>query len=256
MRSDAMDRLRRDFLIQDLEEAARDCDIDGTIAVQARQTIEETAWLCKLAEQDPFILGIVGWAPLTSPDLDSVLDQIAHPKLKAVRHVLHDEPDDLYMLRRDFNRGISRLHSRSLSYDILILERHLSQTIKFVDRHPNQVFVVDHIAKPRIKEDILSPWEENLTELARRENVYCKVSGMVTEADHRLWTPEQLQPYFDVVIECFGPSRLMFGSDWPVLTLASSYRDWVWAFRRFVARLTPDEQRQIGSETARAAYRL
>jgi L-fuconolactonase len=256
MKGNAMDCLRRDFLVRDLSEATLNCAIDGTIVVQARQRIEETAWLCTLADQDALILGVVGWVPLTSPDLESVLDRLAHPKLKAVRHVLHDEPDDLYVARPDFNRGISMLRDRNLTYDILVFERHLPQTIRFVDRHPNQLFVVDHVAKPRIRNGVLSPWKENLTELARRDNVYCKISGMVTEADHRLWTPAQLEPYFDTALKSFGPSRLMFGSDWPVLTLASSYRDWVRTFHSFVAALTPDEQLQIGSETARAAYRL
>ena len=252
----AMGSLRRDFLIPELDEAARGCGVEGTIVVQARQTLEETTWLCDVAKQNPRILGVVGWVPLHSPDLGIILDNVAHPSLRGVRHVLHDEPDDQHMLRDDFNRGVNMLHSRNLVYDILIFERHLPQTIRFVDRHPNQIFVVDHIAKPLIRDGVLSPWKENLTELARRANVYCKVSGMVTEADWNRWTPAQLQPFFDVALDAFGPSRLMFGSDWPVLTLASSYSGWVCTFREMISALSEPEQKSIYSETARMVYRL
>lgn len=252
--SGAMGVLRRDFLVPELDEAMSGCRVQGTVAVQARQSLEETAWLCRRAEQSSLILAVVGWVPLHHTDLDSILDSVAHPKLRAVRHVLHDEPDDMYMLRDDFNRGVAMLQRWNLAYDILIFERHLPQTIRFVDRHPNQIFIVDHLAKPRIKEDGLSPWKENLAELARRENVYCKVSGMVTEADWNRWTPAQLQPYFDAALEAFGPARLMFGSDWPVLTLASSYCRWAEVFHSFIGALSPHEQEEICRGTALRAY--
>jgi L-fuconolactonase len=176
--------------------------------------------------------------------------------LKGVRHVLHDEPDDDYMLRQDFNRGIASLRRFGLAYDLLIFERHLPQTLALVRRHPDQVFIVDHIAKPRIREGLLSPWRERMKELAAFPNVYCKVSGMVTEAHWQEWTGRDLAPYFDAVLEAFGPRRLMFGSDWPVLLLASSYGRWVETFRRAVSRLTGDEQSWIEHRTAEAAYRL
>ncbi len=182
--TDAMKALRRDFLVPELERAMRGSGVQGTVAVQARQSMEETEWLLDIAARYSFILGAVGWVPLAEADIAPVLERFAqHPKLKAVRHVLHDEPDDFYMLRVDFNRGISMLRSYGLAYDILIFERHLPQTLQFVDRHPGQVFVIDHIAKPRIRDGTLSPWRERIEELAERENVYCKVSGMVTEAD-------------------------------------------------------------------------
>ena len=221
--SDAMKSLRRDFEVPDLERVTRESGVQGTVAVQARQTIEETEWLLDIAEHHPFILGVVGWVPLDKEDAAPLLERFAqHPRLKAVRHVLHDEPDDFYMLRADFNRGVSMLRSYGLAYDILIFERHLPQTLQFVDRHPEQVFVVDHIAKPRIRDGLFSPWREQMEELAKRENVYCKVSGMVTEADWKTWTATNLRPYFDVVLSAFGPGRLMFGSDWPVLTVAGN----------------------------------
>jgi L-fuconolactonase len=255
--SDAMVSLRRDFLVPELEAVMRESAVEGTVAVQARQIVGETEWLLELAGRHPFILGVVGWVPLCASDVEAQLERfVENPRLKAVRHVLHDEPDDLFMLRDDFNRGVGLLASRGLVYDILIFERHLPQTLQFVDRHPNQVFVVDHIAKPRIKDALLSPWRENITELAKRGNVYCKISGMVTEADWHSWTTAELRPYFDVVLAAFGPQRLMFGSDWPVSTLAGSYARWVEAFHSFIAALSPDEQEAISRRTAQTAYRL
>lgn len=252
-----MTSLRRDFLVSDLDAVTRASGVDGTVAVQARQTIAETEWLLDLAKRNPTILGVVGWVPLISETVLNDLDRFAeNSSLKAVRHVLHDEPDDLFMLRADFNRGISRLKKHGLVYDILIFARHLPQTIEFVDRHPDQIFVVDHIAKPRIKDQIFSPWKEKITELAKRENVFCKVSGMATEADWKGWTAAQLRPFFDVVLAAFGPGRLMFGSDWPVLTLASSYSGWVDTFCSFIGELSPNERDDICSHTARRAYKL
>lgn len=253
----AMTSLRRDFLIPELNAAMSASGVEGTVAVQARQTTGETDWLLELSARHPFILGVVGWIPLCDPDATAHLDRFAaSPKLKGIRHVLHDEPNDFFMLRGDFNRGVSLLSRLGLAYDILIFERHLPQTIQFVDRHPNQVFVVDHIAKPRIREGALSPWREYIRELAKRECVYCKVSGMATEADWNNWTTAQLRPYFDVVLSAFGPKRLMFGSDWPVLTLAADYSRWAETFRSWIAELSPAEQESICHETARAAYRL
>ena len=255
--SGAMGGLRRDYLVADLESVTREAGVTGTIAVQARQSLVETEWLLDLAAQHPLILGVVGWAPLCSPKVEDELERLAqHKQLRSVRHVLHDEPDDFFMLRDDFNCGVSLLRNLGLAYDILIFERHLPQTIDFVDRHPGQVFVVDHIAKPRIKDRVVSPWRENIARLAKRENVYCKVSGMATEADWSAWTSEQMRPYFDTVLEAFGPKRLMFGSDWPVLTLAGSYRQWVDTFRSYISELSENEQREMSEGTARRAYRL
>src|SRR6185437_4897262 len=143
---------------------------------------------------------------MTEVNTAATLERLsAHPKLRSIRHVLHDEPDDHYVLREDFNRGVSNLKYFNLAYDILIFERHLPQTIEFVDRHPDQIFIVDHLAKPRIREQALTPWKGHIAELAHRENVYCKVSGMVTEALWDAWTDESLRPYLDVVLEAFGP---------------------------------------------------
>lgn len=255
--SESMSALRRDFTVRHLRSALEESGIDGAVAVQARQSLEETEWLVDLARDHPFMQGVVGWVPLIERNVREPLDNFArHPKLKAVRHVLHDEADDFYMLREDFNRGVDLLKEYGLVYDVLIFERQLPQTLKFVDRHPQQVFVVDHIAKPRIKEGLLSPWRENIFELAKRKNVYCKLSGMVTEADWSAWSDSDLQPYFDVVLKAFGPERLMFGSDWPVVIPASGYKRWVETVQTLILKLSDSEQTQIFGRTASAAYRL
>jgi len=252
-----MAKLRRDFLIPELQGAMRESGVEATVVVQARQSMEETAWLLDLAMRHQSILGVIGWIPLADPEATRHLERFAqNPRLKAIRHVLHDEPDDCYVLRDDFNRGVSLLLSYGLTYDILIFEHHLPQTIEFVDRHPNQLFVVDHLAKPRIREKLISPWRENLQELSKRANVYCKVSGMATEADWETWTTDSLHSYFDVALSAFGPKRLMFGSDWPVLTLAGGYARWMSAFRSLICELSVSEQEDICGGSAIAAYRL
>jgi L-fuconolactonase len=254
---DGMEGIRQNFLIPELQKAARDAGISGTVAVQARQTIEETKWLLGLGGSSDLIRGVVGWVPLVDPDVAKQLEALAaEAKLKGVRHVLHDEPDDFYMLRDDFNRGVSRLKDFGLQYDILIFERHLSQTIQFVDRHPNQRFVVDHIAKPRVKAQVRSPWQELITELARRENVCCKLSGMATEADWRQWTESDLRPYFDITLDAFGPKRLMFGSDWPVILVACDYKRWAEMVRSWISEMSAAEQAFIMGGTAKLAYSL
>ena len=253
-----MPSIRRDFLPPQLEELMHHFGIEGTVAVQARQTIEETSWLLSLADKHPLIRGVVGWVPLTQgPGVKSHLERFAgNHRLRGMRHVIHDEPDPRYILRDDFNAGVSALHEFGLRYDILIFERHLPAAIEFVDRHPNQIFILDHIAKPRIRERILSPWDRNMREMAKRENVYCKLSGMVTEADLGAWTPQDLQPYIDVVLATFGPRRIMYGSDWPVLLRASDYARWFGTVNNAISKLSKPEQSRIVGETATEAYAL
>ena len=254
---DRMVRIRRDFLPADLKLEIGAAGIDGVVTVQARQKVEETEWLLSLAGENEFMRGVVGWVPLTSPDVKADLERFAlHPKLKAVRHVLHDETDDDYMLRGDFGAGIALLSQFRLAYDILIFERHLPQTIEFVGRHPGQTFVVDHIAKPLIKDGEISPWRENISKLAERENVYCKLSGMVTEADWATWTEDRLRPYFDAVLDGFGPDRLMFGSDWPVCLVACEYGRWRRIVSQWIEPLSEAERERILGGTAAEAYNL
>jgi L-fuconolactonase len=253
---DSMNAIRRDFGPEHLKDEIRQAGVDAVISVQARQTLGETTWLLENARENDFIKGVVGWVPLVSPTVTEDLDRLmTEPKLCGVRHVLQGEPDG-FMLRDDFNAGIHALRSRDLIYDILVFEHQLSETMKFVDRHPAQVFVLDHIAKPRVKAALLEPWKANLHELAKRENVFCKLSGVVTEANWTDWSVEQLRPYVETVIEAFGPSRLMFGSDWPVCLLATGYRQWVDTVRNLTRELSPAEQSQIFGETAQKAYRL
>ena len=255
--ADGMEVLRGDFLLDDLRAVTTEAGVTGTIVVETERSIEETEWLSQIAASDNLICGVVGWAPLTSSTLVPQLERIASlPKMKAIRHPIHDEVDDQFVLREDFNQGISALKQFNLGYDILIFEKHLPQTIQFVDRHPDQVFILDHIAKPRIRDRVLSPWKENIRELARRPNVYCKISGLVTEADWNTWSDAYLYPYIEIVLEAFTPKRTMFGSDWPVVTLASSYRRWIDTVRGAIAQLSTAEKERILSGTAIEAYRL
>lgn len=254
---DSMQALRRDFLPQDLQREMGAAGVNGAVSVQTRQTLEETRWLLELAAHNEFIRGVVGWAPLTDSEVGGILEPLAtHGKLRGIRHILQSEPDHNYILREDFNAGIRALRRLGLVYEILIFERQLPQTIRFVDRHPGQVFVLDHIAKPRIREQLLSPWRENIQELAKRENVYCKLSGLVTEADYRNWTADSLRPYIDTVLDAFSPRRLMFGSDWPVCLLASSYASWFDVVMKSIGQLSSAERARILGATAQEAFGL
>src|ERR1700722_482349 len=217
--------IRRSYLPQDLAVELHSCQMDGCVAVQSRQSLVESEWLLELADLSPFIKGVVGWVDLRAPDVAMQLKRFAaHPKFVGVRHVLQDEPDDNYMLDPHFQRGISQLRKFDLTYDLLIFPRQLPAAIKLASAFPEQAFVLDHIAKPSIKEGSLDPWREHLHKLASLPNVFCKVSGMITEADWGRWHPKQIKPYLDVVFEAFGPDRVMFGSDWPVALLAGTYR--------------------------------
>jgi L-fuconolactonase len=253
--------LKQDRLPPDLAPLLQAASVDGTVAVQARQTLEETRWLLDLADQYEFIRGVVGWVDLCSPGLRSQLEQFsAHPDgrhapaLAGVRHVLQDEPDDQFMLRDDFLRGIAALVEFDLTYDLLIFPRHLPVACELVKRFPDQPFVLDHIAKPLIKDGVLEPWATDIVRLAAYPNVVCKISGMVTEADWQGWKPSSFQPYLDVVLEAFGPGRLMFGSDWPVCTLAGTYGRVAGLVAAYTQQLSADEQAAIWGETARQFY--
>jgi len=254
---DSMKMIQHDFLPEDLKPVLSGVNVDGVITVQARQSVEETDWLIGMADQNKFIKGVVGWLPLAHQNIEALLEKYCQSKiLKGVRHVIQGEPDAEFMLRKDFNHGISLLKRYSFVYDLLIVERQLPAAIRFVDEHPEQIFVLDHIAKPLIGSNRLSPWRENIIELARRENVCCKISGMVTEADFKKWTPEQLEPYFKIVIDAFGPGRLFFGSDWPVCLAATTYTAWKDLVYSNIKYLSQSEQAQIMGNNAIAIYRL
>jgi len=256
--SPEMRTIRRDFLPADLEPLMHLFGIEGTVPVQARQTLEETQWLLGLAQEHQLIRGVVGWVPLTEgAGVARHLERFAkNRKFRGVRHVIQDEADPRYILREDFNQGVKSLLPLALRYDILIFERHLPAAIEFLDRHPKQIFILDHIAKPRIKDRVLAPWDRNMRELARCPNVYCKLSGMLTEADPKHWTPAQMQPYLDVVLSAFGPKRLMYGSDWPVMLLAGGYVQWYGLVTNAISKLSKTEQDRIMGGTAVEAYGL
>jgi L-fuconolactonase len=254
----SMDVLRRDYLPDDLAPHLAAAQIDGVVAVQAQQTVEETRWLLTLADRHPSIRGVVGWVPLVDEGVGAVLGELAqHARLKGIRHILHDEPDDRYMLRDDFNRGVARLAAHGLVYDILIFAKHLPATLDFVDRHPRQPFVVDHIAKPTIVgEHFHDEWAANLRALAQRPHVSCKLSGVVTEVRDPRWTPALLEPYIDAALGAFGADRLLFGTDWPVCLLRSDYATWVDTVTAYIARLSEAEQRAIMGANAARVYGL
>jgi L-fuconolactonase len=221
--------LHRSWLPDDLAALQKPLGFDGSIAVQARQIVGESDWLLGLADKHANVKGVVGWVDLRSDRVEADLARLAaHPKFVGVRHVVQEEPDDDFMLGKDFQRGISKLQAHGLTYDILIYPKQLEAAIRLAENFPDQPFVLDHIAKPRIKDGTIEPWKSQVRRLAKSPNVHCKVSGMLTEADHKNWHAEQFRPYLDTVFEAFGPGRLMYGSDWPVCLFAGSYEQ---AFR-------------------------
>ena len=254
---DKMAALRRDLLPQDLEPLLAAEGLDGSIAVQARQSLEETRWLLELAAHNEIVKGVVGWVDLRSLDLPAQLHQFAqNPRLVGVRHVVQDEPDDEFMLRREFRRGIARLREYNLAYDILVFPRQLPAAIKLVREFPNQRFVLDHIAKPLIAEGRISPWDHDIAELAEADNVWCKLSGMVTEARWHDWKAEDFRPYLDVVMNAFGPARTMIGSDWPVCTVSASYGRTLGLVRDYISKLTSSERDAILGENCARFYAI
>src|SRR5882724_1856009 len=254
---DSMAALRRDFLPADLKPELERTGFQGCVAAQARQTVEETRWLLEMAEQSPFILGVVGWVDLRSPRLRFELESFAGKcKLVGVRHVVQSEPDERFLLQPDFLRGIAMLGEFDLAYDILIYTRHLPVATEFVARFPRQRFVLDHMAKPPIKSGAVDAWARGIRELAAFPNVYCKVSGLVTEADWQGWKPEHMRPYLDVAFECFGPSRLMIGSDWSVCTVAASYARVMNLVKDCLGEYSANEREAVLGRNAAAFWRL
>ena len=334
----SMAALQRDFLPPDARREMAGAGVTASIAVQARQTLDETRWLLDLADECDAIRGVVGWAPIAGEDFPGVTEEFeGRPKLKGLRHVIQGEKDEHYILRADFNAGIRAMQGSGLVYDILIYERHLPQTIEFVDRYPfivgvvgwidlqaddierqlaefadrqalvgvrhivqsepdgflasprflasigrleqtglvydilvyarqlpqavrfarafpGQSFVLDHLGKPDIKGDGYRDWRRHFGDLAALPNVACKLSGLVTEADWRSWTPGLLRPYLDAALEAFGPSRLMIGSDWPVCTVAASYNTVIGLALEALDEYSDSEKQQILERTAHGIY--
>lgn len=251
------DALKRDYMPADLAPLLAANDIDGVVAVQARQNTRETEFLLELADAEDFIRGVVGWVDLRADDVAAQLERVApHPRMVGVRHIVHDEVDDRFMLGGGFLDGLAQLKQHNLTYDLLLYPKHLRVAIDVVKRFPDQPFVLDHIAKPFIKDGILEPWASEIRELATYENVWCKVSGMVTEAAWGAWTRDDYAPYLDVVFDCFGIDRLMFGSDWPVCTLSGSYAEVVGIVRNYIDGLSEEEKDKVMGANASAFYSL
>lgn len=239
-----MAALRRDFLPDAARLEMDRAGIDACVAVQARQILDETRWLLDLADANPFVAGVVGWIDLQSPDAAEQLEPFArYPKLVGLRHIVQSEADDRFMLRPAFCRGISLLEDRDLTYDILIYPKHLPAAAELVSRFPRQHFVLDHLAKPNIRARDMREWEKGIRALAEFPLVFCKLSGLVTEADWKNWTAGDIHPYLDVAFDCFGSHRLLFGSDWPVCTVAAEYAQAVALVEHYMAD-KPEAERE------------
>ncbi len=253
---ESMQMIRRDFLPEDLEIVLNKHRIDGCIAVQADQSEEETLFLLQLAEQYSFIKGVVGWVDMCSKTIVQDLRRFStYHAFKGVRHIVQAEQDG-FMLKNTFQHGIAALEPFNVTYDVLIFPHQLDDTITLVKKFPNQKFIIDHLAKPLIKSKEITLWKQKIKELATHPNVYCKLSGMVTEADWQQWTIEDIVPYMDVVFNAFGTSRVVFGSDWPVCLLAASYEKVLHIVETYIKQFSVKERRMIMGENACSFYNL
>jgi L-fuconolactonase len=254
---DSMQTLRRNFLPEDLTSDLQRNGFEGSVAVQARQTLDETRHLLSLADQNSQVLGVVGWVDLRSRDVRSQLSEFSnHPKFVGVRHIVQSEPDDRFLLREDLMRGIAALEEFDLAYDMLIYTHHLPVAAEFVERFPRQRFVLDHMAKPPIKSGEIGDWTEGIRRLAEFQNVFCKLSGLVTEADWQNWKPEHITPYLDVAFKAFGPERLMIGSDWPVCLVAATYTSAMNVVQNWLRQFPVETQAAVLGENAQRFWKL
>lgn len=254
--TDEMRVLQRDFLPEDLQALLRQHQFDGCIAVQADTSEKETKFLLNLADQHAFIKGVVGWLDLCSSTINERLEHFSkHEKLKGLRHIVQGEPDG-FMLQDDFQRGITALEKYNLPYDILIFPHQLEEAITLVETFPKQKFIVDHCAKPYIKDGKIEIWQGHIERLSHFENVACKVSGLATEADWNTWSKTTIKPYLDVVFNAFGSRRTLFGSDWPVSLLAGNYATTIDLIEDYISKFSKIEQEQIMGVNAKEWYRL
>jgi L-fuconolactonase len=252
-----VDVLCRDYLPSALGPILEQQGIEKTILVQASNSVEETHWLLALADQNPLIGGVVGWVDLQGDELGRQLDEFAaHPKFKGVRHLVESEPADDWLSRQNVLNGLRKLSAQGLSYDLLVHTQHLKHARVVADECGDLRLVIDHMAKPPIARGEIEKWARELKEIAAYANVWCKLSGLVTEANWKNWRVEDLHPYVDKVLEYFGPARLMFGSDWPVCLLAASYEQVLEAFETLTADLREEERQQIFSDNAKEFYAI
>lgn len=255
--TEEMSVIRKNFLPADLAPVLEANGVDGCVAVQADQSEAETDFLLQLAVENTFVKGVVGWTDLRSPRVAERLEHYAQfPLLKGFRHIVQGEPDPEFLLRDDFCKGVKALAKHDLTYDILIYPHQLPAAVQFVQKFPDQRLVIDHLAKPYIKKSEIKGWEENIRAIGQYANVYCKLSGMVTEADIRSWKQTDFSPYLDVALEAFGADRLMFGSDWPVCLVAADYPQMKKIVTDYIAKLTLTEQARIMGGNAAAFYKL
>lgn len=253
---ETMQNIQRDFLPEDLEPLLKENQFEGCVAVQASQSEEETHFLLDLASKNDFIKGVVGWIDLQNENIQERLQFFSNQKkLKGFRHVVQGEPDD-FMNGEAFRNGIAALKEFDYTYDILIFHRQLPAAISLIKDFPNQKFVIDHIAKPDIKSGSIDSWKKGIEEIAKYDNVWCKISGMVTEADWKNWKPEDLKPYLDVIFENFSTDKILYGSDWPVLNVASDYNEVVKTLEEYISNFSVEDQNKIWSENANAFYEL
>jgi L-fucono-1,5-lactonase len=249
--------LSQDHMPERLSELLQEYRFDGSIAVQATTTLDETRWLLDLAEKNAFVLGVVGWVDLTSPSLGTVLDELQrHPRFRGVRHPVQDESDDRWLVRREVLDGLKELSRRGIPYDLLLRPRHLPLAPLVSDAVPELRMVIDHLAKPDIAHHVMDPWAADLARAAQSPNVYCKLSGMVTEADQAHWKSEHFRPYLRHAMEVFGPARLMFGSDWPVCRLVASWKQVLAAFTQAIGAQPDTVRERLLGGTAIDFYKL
>lgn len=249
--------LCRSFLPEDLRPILRNIGIDKTVLIQARSSLDETCWFLNLAEANDFIAGVVGWVDLTAPDLGGVLDELMqYPKFKGVRHQAEEDSDDAWLNRPDVLRGFGELARRGLSYDLLVKPKHLRYIPVIAEHVPGLRMVVDHLAKPSIASRQFEPWATDLAAVARIPNLWCKLSGMITESDWRNWTSADFKPYIDHVIKHFGFDRIMFGSDWPVCMLAGTYEQTLKSVDENLGKISGSQRTKIFGENAKIFYRL
>lgn len=254
---DSMKVLQKDFLPSDLRPIFQNNGVDGCVAVQADQSERETEFLLELAKENQFIKGVVGWVDLKAEGVSKRLDHYSqNEKLKGVRHIVQEEPDPEFMLRKDFQNGIRHLAEFGLTYDILVYPNQLAAAVLLSRAFPEQKFVLDHIAKPRISEGLDQEWVNNIKELASNPNVSCKVSGMVTETTNFKWQQEDFYPFMDVVLDAFGWQRLMYGSDWPVCLLGGNYKEVLTIVKDYISKLTENQKAGIMGLNAKGFYSL
>jgi L-fuconolactonase len=253
--TDKMSLIKRNFYPEDLQPTLHQNGIDACIAVQADQSLGETRFLLDLATKNDFVKAVVGWIDLQADSIDEQLSEWkSEKKLAGFRHVLQAEPDTKYMLRPSFLRGISKLKKYGFTYDILIFPKHLATAQKFVAQFSDQPFVLDHIAKPYIKAGLIDVWERDIKSLAKFENLQCKVSGIITEADWKSWTYEQIKPFLDIVFDAFGTDRVMFGSDWPVCLLAGDFSQVKGVIETYIKDFSISEKAKVFGENAARFY--